>query len=57
MSFQKDKEGNYTSLTLKLSSVTVNLMTIYAPNKDNPSFFSEIQKVIQKSNSENSIIC
>ena len=43
-SFQKDAEGNYISLTLKLSSMTVNLMTIYAPNKDNPSFFSEIQK-------------
>ena len=56
-SFQKDAEGNYISLTLKLSSMTVNLMTIYAPNKDNPSFFSEIQKIMQESICENNIIC
>ena len=37
--------------------MTVNLMTIYAPNKDNPSVFSEIQKVMQESNCENSIVC
>ena len=56
-SFQKDMEGNYISLTVKLSSMTVNLMTIYAPNKDNHSFFSEIQQVMQESSSENGIIC
>ena len=57
ISCQKDSEGNFINLILKLSSITVSIITIYAPNKDNPSFFSKIQNLIQDSNCENTIIC
>ena len=40
-------EGNYTSLTFKYSSMTVNLMTVYARNKDNPSFTVKIVQYVE----------
>ena len=38
-----DNDGNYICLTMKLESVSINLITIYAPNTDNPGVFPEIQ--------------
>ena len=35
----KDKNGNYLNLLMKLSSMKINLITLYGPNNDNPSFF------------------
>ena len=57
LSTRKDTEGNYLSLILKLSSMTINFVSIYAPNRDTPFFFSKLQEVIQDNDSEYCIIC
>ena len=43
----KDKEGNYLQLILKLTSFIVNLISIYAPNLDRPDFFMTLQTLIE----------
>ena len=52
-----DVNGNYICLTLKLNALIFNLVTIYAPNNDSPEFFTEIQNVVQKNESDYNIIC
>ena len=44
-SCNKDKNGNYLNLLINLSSMTINLITLYGPNNDSPSFFEEISKL------------
>ena len=34
----QDKEGNILQLLIKCDSLTINLINIYAPNRDNPNF-------------------
>ena len=41
LSSNKDKNGNYLSLLIKLSSMTINLITRYGPNNDSPSFLKK----------------
>ena len=43
----KDQEGNYLQPILKLTSFTINLISIYAPNLDRPDFFTNIQSLIE----------
>ena len=43
----KDKEGNYLQLILKLTSFIVNLISIYAPNLVRPDFFMTLQTLIE----------
>ena len=40
--------GNYLGLLLKLSTMTIYLLTIYGPNKDNPEFYQAIDILLQK---------
>ena len=44
LSYEKDMEGNYLCLTLKIGSITVTLLTLYEPIKDSPSFFLNIKR-------------
>ena len=44
---KKDKNGNYLNLLLKLSSMTINLITLYGPNNDFSFFFEEIQTQLE----------
>ena len=53
----KDKEGNLLQLLLKLSSMVLNLITIYAPNKDEPMFFKDINELLINTTTDYSIIC
>ena len=43
-----DTDGNYICLTLKITTMTIHIMTIYAPNTDNPAFFSEVQDILKE---------
>ena len=36
---QKDPDGNYLYLNLHLSTMLLNLINIYGPNSNTPSFF------------------
>ena len=56
LSTKKDTEGNFLNLVLKLSSMTLNLITLYGPNNDNPDFFREIESLICES-SDYDILC
>ena len=38
LSCNKDENGNYLNLLIKLSAMTINLITLYGPNNDSPSF-------------------
>ena len=36
LSCNKDKNGNYLNLLMKLTSMKINLVTLYGPNNDSP---------------------
>ena len=57
LSRKKDKNGNYLNLLLKLSSMTINLITLYGPNNDFPSFFEEIQTLLENVSADYNILC
>ena len=45
------------SVLLKLSSMTINLTTLYGPNNDNPNFFSQMQNLVSSESGDYDIIC
>ena len=53
----KDDDGNFLCLTIKTTSMTFNLVTLYGPNTDNPGFFEKIKEVVQKNNPDYYVIC
>ena len=53
----KDKNGNYLNLVLKINSLIINLITLYGPNNDSPSFFREIKTLLDKTSSDYIILC
>ena len=53
----KDKNGNYLQLLLTCNSMKINLVTIYAPNHDDPSFFEEIKEFANSEEADYVIIC
>ena len=57
MSCKKDKNGNYLNLLMKLSSMNINLVTLYGPNNDSPTFFEEISKLLENANADYNILC
>ena len=57
LSSDKDINGNYLGLFLKLLTMTVYLLTIYGPNTDKPEFYQEIDGLLQKSDATCNIIC
>ena len=57
LSCKKDKNGNYLNLMLKLSSITLNLTTLYGPNNDCPSFFRDIQALVENNSADYNILC
>ena len=52
-----DPEANFICLTVKTTSAVFNIATLYGPDIDNPSFYSEIKKVTLENNPEYYIIC
>ena len=58
LSCKKDKNGNYLNLlNMKLSSMNINLVTLYGPNNDSPTFFEEISKLLENANTDYNILC
>ena len=57
ISQNKDRNGNYLNLVLKLSSITLHLITLYGPNNDSPAFFQEIKELLTNENIDYSILC
>ena len=55
LSCNKDKNGSYLNLLMKLSSMNINLVTLYGPNNDSPTFFEEISKLLE--NADYNILC
>ena len=52
-----DLQGNFICLTVKTTSAIFNLVTLYGPNIDNPSFYREIKNVTLTNNPDYYIIC
>ena len=52
-----DLNGNYIQLYLKLSSMKINLINVYAPNHDDPAFFKQIKDLACKGEFDYVIIC
>ena len=53
----KDDQGNYLQVIMRVSNITINLITIYAPNQDNPSLFNEIRNLAEICNTDYTLIC
>ena len=53
----KDKNGNYLQLLLTCNSMKINLVTIYAPNHDDSSFFEEMKELANSEEADYLIIC
>ena len=53
----RDEKGNFLNLLLKLSSLTINIITLYGPNNDCLIFFEEIEKLIENTNADYNILC
>ena len=52
-----DNDGNYVMVDLDVSSVSLRLINIYAPNMDSPGFFQSILKLIEESQQDHLIVC
>ena len=52
-----NNNGNYLNLLIKLSSMKINLLTLYGPNIDSPSFFEEISKLLENVSADYNILC
>ena len=57
ISLKMDSAGNFLSVLLKLSSMTINLTTLYGPNNDNPNIFSQMQSLVASESGDYDIIC
>ena len=53
----QDDEGNILQLLMNFGSFKLNLINIYAPNRDNPNFFSKISELAQNENADHVMIC
>ena len=53
----KDMEGNYIQLILTCGSIKINLINLYAPNSDDPNFFSEIDKLTTYEDADYVVLC
>ena len=56
-STESDSDGNLLYLGLKLSSMTINLVNVYAPNTDNPKFFNSIKNLLLTNHADYTVIC
>ena len=54
---EKDDMGNMITLDFNTNNTNIRLITVYAPNKDNPEFFEELNLRIENSQSDYTIVC
>ena len=52
-----DNNGNYLVLDIQVDNLKITLVSIYGPNIDSPSFYSDIMSVVDDFRNENYIIC
>ena len=52
-----DNAGNLLLLDLDLGEISLRLISIYAPNTDNPSFFKKISNCDEESSETYSLLC
>ena len=57
LSVENDRVGNLISVLLSLSEFNVQIINIYAPNKDSPGFFMSLKEKIEHCDSDHCIIC
>ena len=55
-SFQDD-EGNILQLLINLGTFKLNLINIYAPNRDSPNFFTKISELAQNEIADHVMMC
>ena len=53
----KDDNGNWLQMIITVSDIKINLITIYAPNQDNPAFFGTIRALAEQINTNYVLIC
>ena len=53
----QDKEGNILQLLIKCDFLTINLINIYAPNRDNPNFFDKVFELSENEMANHLIVC
>ena len=53
----RDIHGNLLVLDLDLPNFSFRLINLYAPNNDNPFFYSQIKSFIESSNKQYTIVC
>ena len=53
----KDDNGNWLQLIITVSGIKITLITIYAPNQDNPAFFGTIRDLVEQINTDYVLIC
>ena len=51
----KDKDGNFTCLTIKTTSMT--FLAPYRPNSDDTQFFTDVKGVVEENNPNYYVIC
>ena len=56
-SVERDMIGNLISVSLILNEFTIQIINIYAPNKDSPNFFKSLKEKIELSPSDYCIVC
>ena len=56
-SVERDMIGNLISASLILNEFTIQIINIYAPNKDSPNFFKSLKEKIELSPSDYCIVC
>ena len=53
----EDQEGNYLQILLRLQIFTLDLITLYGPNNDNPNFFVSKHEVLEQNTANYTMLC
>ena len=57
LEYNTDRHGNHVQMLIMCSSTKINLINIYAPNQDDPTFFHNIKAVANNVESDYIMIC
>ena len=52
-----DVDGNLIQLIIECNSIKLNLINIYAPNQDNPTFFENLKHIASQEDTDYIVIC
>ena len=57
LNIAKDDNGNHLEVDIDLKAFTVKLITVYGPNSDDPSFYTEIEAKISETPQDYILMC